>query len=55
MAQDVASGPARGKLVIRNLGLVLSGDLNQPILDAYAIIAVDGRISAIGKAADLDC
>lgn len=55
MAQDVASGPARGKLVIRNLGLVLSGDLNQPILDADAIIAVDGRISAIGRAADLDC
>jgi len=55
MAVEAVSGPARGKLVIRNLGLVLSGDLNQPILDADAIIAVDGRISAIGRAADLDC
>lgn len=55
MAQEVASGPARGKLVIRNIGLVLSGDLNQPILDADTIVAIDGRISAIGRSADLDC
>lgn len=54
MAHDVAAGPARGKLVIRNLGLVLSGDLGHPILDADAIVVVDGRIAAIGKGADLD-
>jgi len=54
MAHDVVAGPAKGKLVIRNLGLVLSGDLDRPILDADTIVVVDGRISAIGKAAGLD-
>ena len=47
-----AGGP--GKLVIRNIGLLLSGDLQKPILDADAIVAVDSRISAIGRAKDLD-
>lgn len=42
------------KLVIKNIGLLLSGKLEQPILDADCIIAVDGKIAAIGKAADLD-
>jgi enamidase len=55
MAVEVSNAPLQGKLVITNLGLVLSGDLDQPLLDADTIIAVDGRISAIGKARDLDC
>jgi enamidase len=54
MAHDVVAGPAKGKLVIRNLGLVLSGDLDRPILDADTIVVVDGRIAAIGKGAGLD-
>src|SRR5271156_1174973 len=33
---------------------MLSGDLENPILDADAIVAVDGRIAAIGRAGDLD-
>lgn len=45
---------ATDKLVIRNIGLMLSGDLAQPILDADTIIVVDGRIAAVGKATDLD-
>lgn len=45
---------ATDKLVIRNIGLMLSGDLGQPILDADTIIVVDGRIAAVGKATDLD-
>ena len=55
MAHDepAASG-APIKLVIKNVGLMLSGDLEKPILDADAIVAVDGRITAIGRAADLD-
>jgi len=48
-----ASGPA-GKLVIRNIGLLLSGDLARPILDADTVIASNGRIAACGKARDLD-
>ena len=33
---------------------MLSGDLSRPILDADAVVAVDGRITAFGRAADLD-
>jgi enamidase len=47
------SGGSR-KLVIRNIGLLLTGDLARPILDADALIAVDGRIVAIGRQRDLD-
>jgi enamidase len=43
------------KLVIRNIGLLLSGDLNKPILDADTVVVKDGRITAIGKEKDLDC
>ncbi len=50
MAVEAAAGPMQGKLVVRNIGLLLSGDLGQPILDADTIVAVDGRITAIGKA-----
>ena len=43
------------KLVIRNIGLLLSGDLNKPLLDADTVVVKDGRITAIGKEKDLDC
>ncbi|HUK00516.1 MAG TPA: amidohydrolase family protein [Stellaceae bacterium] len=51
---EVQSTAASGKLVIRNIGLLLSGDLAWPIIDADTIVAVDGRIAAIGKAKDVD-
>jgi enamidase len=41
-------------LVVRNIGLMLSGDLGQPIIDADTIVVTDGRISGIGKAGDVD-
>ncbi|WP_095199001.1 amidohydrolase family protein [Mesorhizobium carmichaelinearum] len=41
-------------LVVRNIGLMLSGDLGQPILDADTIVVTDGRITGIGKADDVD-
>jgi enamidase len=44
----------KGKLVIRNAGMMLSGDLKSPILDADTIVAVDGIINAIGKHKDCD-
>src|ERR1700723_3286243 len=55
MAHDepAASG-APNKLAIKNVGLMLSGDLEKPILDADTIVAVDGRIAAIGRASDVD-
>jgi enamidase len=50
-----AGNPERpGTLAIVNVGLMLSGDLAKPILDADTLIAKDGRIAAIGKRADCD-
>jgi len=43
-----------GKLVIRNIGLLLSGKIEQPILDADTILCEDGKITAIGKEAEID-
>ncbi len=45
---------AGGKMVIQNIGLLLSGALEQPILDADTIVVVDGRIDSLGRKADLD-
>jgi enamidase len=47
-----SAAPAR--LVIHNIGLLLSGDIRNPILDADTVVAVNGKITAIGKAKDLD-
>ena len=51
-APQASTGPT--KLVIRNIGLILSGDMNKPILDADTIVAENGKISAIGRAKDID-
>jgi enamidase len=52
----LAAGPEQqaGKLVVTNIGLLLSGALEAPILDADTIVAEHGRITAIGKRADCD-
>jgi enamidase len=52
----LTAGPDKqfGKLVITNIGLLLSGALEAPILDADTIVAEQGRIAAIGKRADCD-
>ena len=57
MAQDepVKSSKAQSRLVIRNIGLLLSGELTRPILDADTVVAVDGKITAVGKQKDIDC
>jgi enamidase len=55
MAHEEASKtPSRSKVVIRNIGLLLSGDIRNPILDADTVIAIDGVISAVGKEKDHD-
>ena len=55
MAHDAPTGAdTPTKLVIRNIGLVLSGKLEQPILDADTIVAVNGRIAAVGREKDCD-
>jgi len=50
---EAAAGEKSGKVVIRNIGLVLSGDIERPILDADTIVVVDGVIVAVGR--DKDC
>lgn len=42
------------KLVITNIGMILSGMLERPILDGDCVVAVDGRIAAVGRARDID-
>lgn len=54
MAHDAVQQGGKGKLVIRNIGLILSGDLERPILDGDTVVAVDGRIAAIGREKDVD-
>jgi enamidase len=54
MAEPQSTGRAAGKLVIRNIGLLLSGDLGRPILDADTIVCVDGKIAQLGKSKDVD-
>ncbi len=55
MADPASTGSAApGRLLIRNIGLLLSGDLARPVLDADAILVAEGRIAGIGRAADFD-
>jgi enamidase len=45
---------SQDKLVIRHIGRILSGKLETPLLDGDCVIAIDGRISAIGYERDMD-
>ncbi len=52
----LAAGPERqtGRMVIRNIGLLLLGRLEEPILGADTVVAEAGRIVAVGRAKDID-
>jgi enamidase len=54
MADPTSTGAPSGKVVIKNIGLLLSGDIDRPLLDADTLVVVDGLISAVGHEADLD-
>ena len=55
MAQEAsAPGKSPARLLIRNIGLILSGDLHHPMLDADTILAIDGKIAAVGKQKDVE-
>jgi enamidase len=54
MAESAGGSEKSGKTVIRNVGLMLSGALERPILDADTVVVVDGRIEAAGLYADVD-
>jgi enamidase len=51
---DAAITGKSGKVVIKNIGLLLSGDIDKPILDADTIVVNDGVIVSVGRAADCD-
>lgn len=51
---EAATGGKSGKVVIQNIGLLLSGDLDRPILDADTIVVNDGLIVAVGRYKDCD-
>ncbi len=53
MAEIAAAGQS-GKVVIKNIGLLLSGDIDRPILEADTIVVNDGLIVAVGKEKDCD-
>src|SRR4029079_12239002 len=54
MAHDAPQPTGPSKLVIRNIGLLLSGALEKPILDADTVVAENGKITAIGRAKDVN-
>ena len=43
-----------GKVVVRHIGLMLSGDIDQPILQADTLVIQDGIITAVGREKDCD-
>ena len=42
------------KLAVRNIGMILSGRIEQPVLDGDCVVAVGGRIEAFGFEKDMD-
>jgi enamidase len=51
---EVPKSASQTKLVIRNIGLLLSGDLDRPILDADTVVAVGDRIAVVGREKEVD-
>jgi hypothetical protein len=47
-------GAMRGRVLFRNIGTLLSGDLAEPILSAASLLVTDGVISEIGTEPDAD-
>jgi len=43
-----------GKVVIRNVGLMLSGDIDRPVLEADTVVIDDALITAVGRERDCD-
>src|SRR6266702_2082661 len=51
MAAETLTGLS-GKVAVTNIGLLLSGDIDQPILDANTLVIDDGVIVAVGMEKD---
>ncbi len=48
MPADSAPPPSETwrKLVIRNIGYILSGRMEEPVIEADCLIAIDGKVAA---------
>jgi enamidase len=42
------------KVLVRNIGQIVSGDIARPLLDGDSIVAADGKIVAVGQSLDAD-
>ena len=42
------------KTLIKNIGLIVSGDIARPLLDGDSVVVADGKIAAVGKGLDGD-
>ena len=42
------------KMLVKNIGVVVSGDIRRPVLDADSLVVRDGAIVAIGRGLDED-
>lgn len=51
---EAAATEKSGKVVIKNIGLMISGDIDRPVLEADTIVVQDGLIVAFGKEKDCD-
>ncbi|MDI9350242.1 MAG: amidohydrolase family protein [Candidatus Symbiobacter sp.] len=54
MAESSTPTATGKKLVIRNIGFCLSGDISHPILDIDTIVVEGDKIAALGREKDLD-
>ncbi len=53
MALEPVAGPQKGRTLVRNIGLMLSGDVDRPVLEADALVLQDGIIAALGRGHEL--
>ncbi len=51
---DAAADGLSGKVVIRHIGVLLSGDIDRPLLDADTLVVMDGVITQVGRESDID-
>jgi len=42
------------RTLIRNIGLIVSGDIARPLLDGDSIVVTDGKIAAVGRGLDVE-
>ena len=54
MAEAAPAPTGKTKLVIRNIGQILSGKIEEPLIDGDCVVCDGGKITAVGYAKDLD-